>query len=107
VAARRHRCRIRLTVDRADGGLHAEELGLSADEALRQMSTLVFLSGTEQLGSAYLGTRNDPGALADVFLETALFLEEQDTIRAAPDLAVFQEAIRPEFLEQAVAPDGE
>ncbi|MDA3948980.1 MAG: ABC transporter substrate-binding protein [Spirochaeta sp.] len=85
----------------------AEELGLSADEALRQMSTLVFLSGTEQLGSAYLGTRNDPGALADVFLETALFLEEQDTIRAAPDLAVFQEAIRPEFLEQAVAPDGE
>ena len=84
-----------------------QELGLSADEALRQMSTLVFLSGTEQLEPAYLGTQRDPGALADVFLETALFLEEQNTIRAAPELSVFQETIRPEFLEQAIASDGD
>lgn len=80
----------------------AGELDLSVAEARRQMDTLVFLDGDEQLGPEYLGTSEAPGALAEVFLATAVFLEDQDTIRAAPDLAAFQEAINPRFLEEAV-----
>ncbi len=81
----------------------AQELGLTPQEARRQMDTLVFLSGTEQLQPEYLGTSEARGALAEVFHETALFLEEQQTIRSAPDLEVFQQAIKPTFLEEALA----
>ena len=80
----------------------AAEFGLSQEEALRQMSTLVFLDGNEQLGPEYLGTSQEAGALADVFVATAEFLESQGTIRAAPDIDVFEEAINPRFLEGAV-----
>ena len=80
----------------------AAEFGLSQEEALRQMSTLVFLDGNEQLGPEYLGTSQEAGALADVFVATAEFLESQGTIRAAPDIDVFEEAINPRFLEEAV-----
>jgi taurine transport system substrate-binding protein len=80
----------------------AEEFSLDVAEARRQMSTLVFLDGAEQLQPEYLGTAEVPGAFAEVFLETARFLEEQDTIRAAPELEVFEEAINSSFLEQAV-----
>ncbi|HKK48026.1 MAG TPA: glycine betaine ABC transporter substrate-binding protein [Alkalispirochaeta sp.] len=77
----------------------ADELSLSDAEARRQMDTLIFLTGEEQLDSAYLGTSEAPGGLADVFYETARFLEEQDTIRAAPDRQVFRDAIKPRFVE--------
>ena len=80
----------------------AEEFGLEVAEAQRQMSTLVFLDGAQQLQPEYLGTAEVPGAFAEVFVETARFLEEQDTIRAAPDLEVFEESINSSFLEQAV-----
>ncbi len=80
----------------------AQEFGLSAGEAQRQMGTLVFLDGEEQLQPEYLGTGETPGTFAEVFLETARFLEEQDTIRTAPELEVFEEAINSSFLERAV-----
>ncbi len=80
----------------------AGEFGLSQHEALRQMSSLIFLDGDEQLGAAYLGTPDTPGGLAEVFLETAQFLEEQGTIREAPNLQTFQDAINPSFLQQAI-----
>ncbi|MFW5695642.1 MAG: glycine betaine ABC transporter substrate-binding protein [Alkalispirochaeta sp.] len=81
----------------------AEELSLSQEEARRQMDTLIFLTGAEQLDSAYLGTSDAPGGLADVFYETALFLEEQDTIREAPDRQVFRDAIKPQYVEAVLA----
>ena len=81
----------------------AGELGLSEAEARRQMDSLLFLSGQEQLGPDYLGTKERPGGLATVFHETALFLESQDTIRTAPSPEEFYSAINPSFLEAAVA----
>ncbi|MFO8064493.1 MAG: ABC transporter substrate-binding protein [Spirochaetota bacterium] len=85
----------------------AEEFELADEEALRQMSTLVFLDGDQQLGPEYLGTAEASGAFAEVFLETARFLEEQDTISSAPELEVFEQAIHTGFLEQAVDGRGE
>lgn len=81
----------------------ADELSLSEVEARRQMDTLIFLTGEEQLTSAYLGTSDAPGGLADVFYETALFLEEQDTIREAPERQVFRNAIKPRYVEAVLA----
>ncbi len=79
------------------------ELGLSQEEARRQMDSLLFLSGDEQLSPSYLGTSESPGGLATVFHETARFLESQDTIREAPSPEEFATAINPSFLEAALA----
>lgn len=81
----------------------ARELGLSKEEARRQMDSLLFLSGREQLDAAYLGTSKQSGGLATVLHETALFLESQDTIREAPAAESFGSAINPRFLEAALA----
>ena len=82
--------------------LVAEEFGIPAAEALRQMNTLVFLSGEEQASASYLGTPGRIGELADVFVETGRFLADQGTIRSAPDRSVFEQAINPSYLEQAL-----
>ena len=93
---------IRSDPDRAAAAI-ADELSLSDEEARRQMDTLVFLSGEEQLGSAYMGTSDAAGSLADVFYETAQFLEQQDTIREVPDRQVFRDAIKPRYVEAVLA----
>ena len=80
----------------------AEEFGIAQQEALRQMNTLLFLSGEEQLSASYMGRPGQIGELADVFVETGQFLADQGTIRSAPDRAVFERAINPAYLEQAV-----
>jgi len=80
----------------------AQEFDLSSEEALRQMQSLVFLDGREQLQAEYLGTPEAPGDLAGVFRETAVFLQEQGILREAPELPVFQAAINSHYLQQAV-----
>ncbi|TVQ38741.1 MAG: taurine ABC transporter substrate-binding protein [Spirochaetaceae bacterium] len=80
----------------------AEEFGIEAQEALRQMSTLVFLSGEQQTTASYLGRTGRIGELADVFVETGQFLADQGAIREAPARDVFERAINPGYLEQAL-----
>jgi taurine transport system substrate-binding protein len=92
---------IRSNPEEAAGAI-AAELSLEPAEALRQMKTLVFLDGEEQLSPAYLGRSGDPGALVDVFLETARFLEEQDTIGTVLGRGKVADFLAPEFLEQAL-----
>ena len=92
---------IRSDPDRAAAAV-AEELGLTPKEARRQMDSLLFLTGEEQLGPAYLGRSESPGGLATVFRETALFLESQGTIREAPSTEAFERVIDPRYLEAAI-----
>ena len=73
-----------------------------SSEAARQMKSLVWLDGEEQLSAPYLGTSGQKGDLATVFQATGQFLFEQGTIREAPALKVFQDAINPSYLEAAV-----
>ena len=80
----------------------AAELSLDKAEALRQMNTLLFLDGDEQLAPDYMGTSKTPGALVDVFMETAGFLAAQDTIDDVPNRRAVIDFLAPEFLEQAV-----
>lgn len=83
-------------------GAIAREFGLEPSEALRQMNSLVFLSGSEQLSADYLGVPGQIGALADVFVATAEFLASQRTIRAAPSREEFEVAINPSYLDRVV-----
>ena len=80
----------------------AREFGIEVEEAARQMASLVWVDGEEQLGEEYLGTPGAIGNLADVFVATGRFLFEQGTITSAPSRAVFEEAINPQYLQEAL-----
>lgn len=82
----------------------AREFSISSSEAARQMASLVWLSGEEQLGLEYLGTQAQPGRLAEVFHATAEFLVEQQALGRLPGVDLFRDAIDTSFLERAVEP---
>lgn len=77
-------------------------VGIAADEAEREMKTIVWLSGQEQLKDEYLGTAKKKGKFAKVMKETADFLVSQKTIKSAPALAAFEKAVNPSYLEKAL-----
>ena len=80
----------------------ARQFGIPQPEALRQMNTLIMLSGKEQLTKDYLGTASDKGKLAQVLKKSADFLVSQKLIKSAPGLPVFVGAINPSYIEEAV-----
>jgi taurine transport system substrate-binding protein len=75
---------------------------ISADEAEREMKTLVWVSGADQLTEPYLGTGARRGKFARVLKETADFLVTQKTIKEAPALPAFEKAINTSYLERAL-----
>lgn len=80
----------------------AKEIRLSEAEALRQMKTMTHLNGKEHLGAAYLGTSSKKGGLAKALKDAADFLVTQKTIRSAPALAAFEQAVNPSYVERAM-----
>lgn len=80
----------------------SRQFGISAEEAKRQMLSLVLLSGEEQIGPQYMGTEGNTGNLAKVLKATADFLVSQKTIRTSPDVTVFETALHPEYIEKAL-----
>ena len=80
----------------------AKAFNIAPEEALREMKTLVWVSGQEQLSDTYLGTSAKRGKFAKVLKETADFLVAQKTIRSAPALAAFEKAVNPSYLESAL-----
>ncbi|MBQ1080653.1 ABC transporter substrate-binding protein [Nocardiopsis sp. B62] len=82
----------------------AAELNLEPGEAALQVDQLVFLSAQEQASADYLGTGDDPGALAGYLRLTAEFLAEQGEIDTAPDTADFENALAPAGAEHAARP---
>lgn len=75
---------------------------IPADEAEREMKTLVWVPGKEQLTATYLGTSAKRGKFAKVLKDTADFLVSQKTIKTAPDLAAFEKVVNPSYLEKAL-----
>jgi len=80
----------------------AKAFNIAPEEALREMKTLVWVPGQEQLSDAYLGTSAKRGKFAKVLKETADFLVAQKTIPSAPALAAFEKAVNPSYLESAL-----
>ncbi len=85
----------------------AAELSLEAEEARRQMDSLIFLDASEQLSADFLGSSEAPGSLVEVFLETGRFLAEQDTISSAPNRSRVVDFLAPRFIEEALRKEAQ
>ncbi|MEK3735018.1 aliphatic sulfonate ABC transporter substrate-binding protein [Paenibacillus sp. FSL M8-0334] len=79
----------------------SRELGLSVEETLKAMSEITVLGASEQTDPRYLGTPEEPGQFAVLLKQTADFLVEQQSIKSAPELSVFQEALLNELYVEA------
>lgn len=82
----------------------ARELNVTVDQARLQAEGLLWLTSEEQLDAKYFGADAAPGAaggLATALKATADFLVAQKVIRAAPELATFQQRTDGQFLRRA------
>jgi len=77
-------------------------IGTDAAEAGKEARELVWLTPKEQLAPAYFGSSRKKGDLAKTLKATADFLVAQKSIESAPDLAAFEAAIDPSFIEAAL-----
>lgn len=80
----------------------ARQFGIPEEEALRQMRSLILLTGAEELGDRFVGSSEKKGNLAKVLKSTADFLESQRLITRSPALSVFADAVNPSYLEKMV-----
>ena len=80
----------------------AQQAGVAPAVALADMKQYDFVPFREQESSRWLGKPGDPGQFARVLHDTAEFLVEQRSIRKAPGLAAFQQAIDTEYLQKAI-----
>ena len=82
----------------AAGKAISQELGISPEASLEGMNKLIWLTSDEQAQAQYLGNPSDVGDFAKVLQESAQFMVRQKNIASAPELKVYQSAIRNEFL---------
>jgi taurine transport system substrate-binding protein len=80
----------------------ARQFSITPEEALAQMNNLVLLNGAEQAAPDYIGTPNAPGHIAEVLKDTADFMVQQKSIRSAPGLEKFKQAVEPSFVNRAL-----
>jgi taurine transport system substrate-binding protein len=82
----------------------ARQAGVTPAIALADMKEYDFVPPVEQITPAWLGgTSQNPGKLAQVLKGTADFLVEQKSIRHAPGVDAFQNAIDADYLKKALA----
>jgi taurine transport system substrate-binding protein len=80
-----------------------KQAGVTAEVARHDLQEYDFVPLREQLSPEWLGAPGHPGKFAAVLKRTADFLVELKSIRSAPDLSAFQQAINTSFLAQASA----
>ena len=80
----------------------AKELTIDKAESLSEMKELIWLSSQEQLSDKYLGTSTKKGDFVKTLKATADFLVEQKAIDTAPGIEVFEKAVNPKYIEDAV-----
>jgi taurine transport system substrate-binding protein len=82
----------------------AAQAGVTQAIALADMKEYDFVPLAGQAVPAWLGgTPEEPGTFAQVLKRTADFLVEQRSIKSAPELAAFQQAIDTQYLVKAAA----
>jgi taurine transport system substrate-binding protein len=80
----------------------AESLNITKEEALKQTKGSIWLTAEQQLDSAYLGTTSEKGELAYNLKDTADFLYKQKSLLSEPKMEVFENAVNPSYVENAV-----
>lgn len=80
----------------------AAALNISEEEAAAQSSGSVWLDAREQLDPAYFGTSDLKGDLPNSLKDIADFLYEQKSLANEPTLAIFEKAVNPSYIEEAL-----
>ncbi len=80
----------------------ADELQITEEEAKFQMEGSIWLSPQELVSEQYFGTSESSGKFANVMYDTAIFLEENDSISKVPSLEEFQKFVNPYYIEKAM-----
>jgi hypothetical protein len=77
-----------------------EEFGAATPElALAQISGEEFFLSTEQVSADLMGDGSAPGALAALMADVWQFSADQGSVTVAPDQAVINAALDPQFLK--------
>ncbi len=79
-----------------------DEFSISPADARSQMKDSIYLTGEEQLGADYLGTKDAPGKLGDTLFKTAVFLKDNKIIDTVPSKEDFAKAVNPTYLQSAL-----
>ena len=66
------------------------------------MQGSIWLSAQEQLDPKYFGTSETKGDLVKSLKDTAQFLFEQKSITSVPEDSVFDKAVNPKYIEDAI-----
>lgn len=80
----------------------AKALNLKQKDAKSQMSGSIWLNAKEQLDKKYFGTSDKKGNLVQNLYDTAVFLKDQGSITEVPDKSVFEKAVDPSYIENAL-----
>lgn len=80
----------------------ARQLGISADEAGRQMTGLIFLTGQEQLSGKYVGEMNLSFGLYTLLKDTADFLTLSGQITSSPSWPVFMRSVSASYAQKVI-----
>jgi taurine transport system substrate-binding protein len=80
----------------------SDALEISQEEALKQTQGSIWLTAEQQLDPAYFGTSDKKGSLVISLKDTADFLYKQKSIMSKPELSVFEEAVNPSYIENAL-----
>lgn len=80
----------------------AKQLDITPEEAMTQMKATKWLTSEEQISAPYLGTNENPGDFSQVFLDTAIFLNEQSSINTVPDKKEIDEYIETKYIEDSL-----
>ncbi|WP_186428594.1 aliphatic sulfonate ABC transporter substrate-binding protein [Clostridium sp. BSD9I1] len=80
----------------------AKELNITEEEALKQTKGSIWLAAEQQLDPAYFGTSEKKGNLVNSLKDTADFLYKQKSLMNEPKLDVFEKAVNPSYIENAL-----
>lgn len=80
----------------------AEAIDITKEEAETQAAGFIYPDGEEQLGDEYFGADGESGKIAEILKQAADFLVEQESIKSAPDLSVFEEYSTGEYIKKAL-----
>ena len=80
----------------------SDALEISQEEALKQTQGSIWLTAEQQLDPAYFGTSDKKGNLVSSLKDTADFLYKQNSIMSKPKLPIFEEAVNPSYIENAL-----
>lgn len=80
----------------------AEALGITKEDALKQMKGTTWLTLEDEISPDYLGTSEKEGRFNQVFYDTGTFLNEQQAIKNIPTKEEIKKFIQPKYIENAI-----